>query len=240
MKFAIFGDIHANLEALEAVLLDAASQDCTHFTCIGDIVGYNANPQECMNVIQQLECPVVKGNHDEEASLDTEIVGLNPLASSALKWTRDALTEDDKIWLRNLRFVRQVRDFTVVHATLDTPSSWGYVTNKFDAMASFNYQFTPVCFFGHTHTPRIYVKDSGVQMLTDFDVSFEGAKKYFVNVGSVGQPRDGDWRSSYCVYDVPNQKVSIRRLEYDIKKTQEKILRAGLPEMLANRLTLGK
>ena len=87
MKFAIFGDIHANLEALESVLLDAADQDCTHFTCVGDIVGYNANPRECLRVVQQLDCPVVKGNHDEMASMDTEIVGLNPLAQRALEWT---------------------------------------------------------------------------------------------------------------------------------------------------------
>ena len=240
MKFAIFGDIHANLEALEAVLLDAADQDCTHFTCIGDVVGYNANPRECLRVVQQLDCPVVKGNHDEEASLDTDIIGLNPLAQRALEWTREALSPEDKKWLQDLRFVRQVRDFTVVHATLDSPSGWTYVTNKFDAMASFSYQFTPVCFFGHTHTPRFYVKDNGVHLEMGESLRFEEGKKYFVNVGSVGQPRDGNWRSSYAVYDVENQMVTIRRLEYDIKKTQEKILKAGLPEMLANRLTLGK
>ncbi len=240
MKFAIFGDIHANLEALEAVLLDAADQDCTHFTCIGDIVGYNANPRECLRVVQQLDCPVVKGNHDEEASLDTEIIGLNPLAQRALEWTREALSEVDKSWLQDLRFVRQVRDFTVVHATLDSPSGWSYVTNKFDAMASFSYQFTPVCFFGHTHTPRFYVKDENVHLEMGDTIRLEQSKKYFINCGSVGQPRDGNWRASYAVYDVTNQVVNIRRLDYDIKKTQEKILKAGLPEMLANRLTLGK
>ena len=240
MKFAIFGDIHANLEALEAVLLDAADQDCTHFTCIGGIVGYNANPRECIRVVQQLDCPVVKGNHDEEASMSTEIVGLNPLAHRALEWTREALSESDKEWLQELRFVRQVRDFTIVHATLDSPSGWNYVTNKFDAMASFAYQFTPVCFFGHTHTPRFYVKDQNVQLEIGDSIRLAEAKKYFINVGSVGQPRDGDWRASYAVYDVENQVVTIRRLDYDIKKAQDKILKAGLPEMLANRLTLGK
>lgn len=240
MKFAIFGDIHANLEALEAVLTDAASQDCTHFTCIGDIVGYNANPTECLRVVQQLDCPVVKGNHDEEASMDTEIVGLNPLAQRALEWTREALSKEDKEWLQDLRFVRQVRDFTIVHATLDSPSGWNYVTNKFDAMASFTYQFTPVCFFGHTHTPRFYVKDSSVQMDSGDLLQLEEGKKYFINVGSVGQPRDGNWRASYAVYDVDNQVVNLRRLEYDIERAQEKILKAGLPEMLANRLSLGK
>ena len=157
-----------------------------------------------------------------------------------MEWTRDALSESDKEWLQELRFVRQVRDFTIVHATLDSPSDWNYVTNKFDAMASFAYQFTPVCFFGHTHTPRFYVKDQNVQLEMGDTIRLEEARKYFINVGSVGQPRDGDWRASYAVYDVDNQVVTVRRLDYDIKKAQEKILKAGLPEMLANRLTLGK
>ena len=125
MKFAIFGDIHANLEALNAVLEDANSHDCTHYLCIGDIVGYNANPSECLNIIQGLDCPVVKGNHDEEASQDTELVGLNPLAQSSMQWTRDNLDSDQKNYLKELKLVRHVRDFTIVHATLDSPSSWG-------------------------------------------------------------------------------------------------------------------
>ena len=240
MKFAIFGDIHANLEALNTVLEDAADHDCTHYTCIGDIVGYNANPRECLEKVKEMGCPVVKGNHDEEASIETEIVGLNPLAEAALRWTRETLTEEDKQWLRDLRMVRQVRDFTIVHATLDTPSGWQYVMNKFDAMASFSYQFTPLCFYGHTHTPRIYKKDSSVTAMREMEVDIEIGTKYFINVGSVGQPRDGDWRASYAIYDIPNNRVHIRRLEYDLKTAQKKIIDAGLPEMLATRLGLGK
>ena len=240
MKIAIFGDIHANLEGLEAVLQDAAERDCTHFVCIGDIVGYNANPHECLEVVRQLDCPVVKGNHDEEAALDTDLVGLNPLAERAMQWTRDNLTEEDKKYLSELRMVRQVRDFTIVHATLDSPSSWGYVTNKFDAMASFSYQFTPICFYGHTHTPRIYIKGDTVEASDDLETKIELGKKYFINVGSTGQPRDGDWRASYAIYDEENQRVEIRRLEYDIATAQQKIIEAGLPEMLANRLAVGK
>ncbi len=240
MKYAIFGDIHANLEALEAVMLDAADHDCTDFVCIGDIVGYNANPSECLNLVRDLDCPVVKGNHDEEASLDTPLEGLNPLAKHALEWTRKSLSTEDREWLAGLKLVRQVRDFTIVHATLDTPGNWGYVTNKFDAMASFSYQFTPVCFYGHTHTPRIYVKGDSVEALEETEVRIALGKKYFINVGSTGQPRDGDWRSSYAIYDVENQRVQIRRLEYDIATAQQKIIDAGLPEMLANRLAVGK
>lgn len=240
MKYAIFGDIHANLEALESVMLDAAANDCTDFVCVGDIVGYAANPSECLQFVRNLGCPVVKGNHDEEASIDTPLEGLNPLAKHALEWTRRSLSTEEREWLSGLKLVRQVRDFTIVHATLDTPGNWGYVTNKFDAMASFSYQFTPVCFYGHTHTPRIYMKHLGVETLDGTETQIVLGRKYFINVGSTGQPRDGDWRASYAIYDVENQRVEIRRLEYDIAVTQQKILDAGLPEMLANRLAVGK
>lgn len=240
MKYAIFGDIHANLEALQAVLAHAANQGCTEHVCVGDIVGYAANPRECLDVVRQLGCPVVKGNHDEEAILDTSLEGLNPLAKQAMEWTRDQLTRDEREYLGNLKLVRQVRDFTIVHATLDTPGSWTYVTNKFDAMASFSYQFTQLCFYGHTHTPRIYVKGDSVEPLEEMQVTLEMGRKYFINVGSTGQPRDGDWRASYAVYDGENQAVTIHRIEYDIQTAQDKINDAGLPEMLANRLSLGK
>ncbi|MDF1814915.1 MAG: metallophosphoesterase family protein [Verrucomicrobiales bacterium] len=240
MRYAIFGDIHANLEALETVLYDAAEQECTNFVCIGDIVGYNANPVECLNTVRDMGCPVVKGNHDEEAILDTSLDGLNPLAKRAMEWTRAQLGESDRQWLADLKLVRQVRDFTIVHATLDTPGGWTYVTNKFDAMASFSYQFTQLCFYGHTHTPKIYVKGESVEALEETEATLELGKKYFINVGSVGQPRDGDWRASYAVYDVETKEVRIRRLEYDIQTAQKKILDAGLPEMLAHRLALGK
>ena len=240
MKFAIFGDIHANLEAFDAVMADASEQGATDYVCIGDVVGYNANPCECVHRLQQLGCPVVKGNHDEEASADTDIVGLNPLAQAALEWTRRALSEEDKAWLRSLRMVRQVRDFTIVHSTLDTPTSWAYVMNKFDAMASFSYHFTQVCFFGHTHTPKVYKKGTTVTVENTEYTRLEPGRKYFINVGSVGQPRDGDWRSAYALYDHDNQEISIRRLPYDIETTQRKIRAAGLPDALAERLALGK
>ena len=240
MKFAIFGDIHANLEALEAVMLDAAERDCTDFVCIGDIVGYNANPSECLKVVRDLGCPSVRGNHDEEAASTAPLEGLNPLAKHALQWTREQLSEEEREWLRNMKLVRNVRDFTVVHATLDTPGNWGYVTNKFDAMASFSYQFTPLCFYGHTHTPKIYTKGDAVSALDEMSTEIRMGGKYFINVGSVGQPRDGDWRASYATYDIEEKLVEIHRLEYDLQTAQQKIISAGLPEMLASRLALGK
>ena len=240
MRFAIFGDIHANLEALTAVLADAEKHEVTDYVCLGDVVGYNANPRECLEIVRNLDCPVVKGNHDEQASMEDELVGFNPLAEEAINWTRDQLNAEDKQWLRDLKMVRQVRDFTIVHATLDTPHKWGYVFNQLDAAASFNYQHTQLCFYGHTHAPRAYIRDGSVKSQLLDKLTLEPGKKYFINSGSVGQPRDGDWHASYVLYYPDRQLLELRRLEYDIFKAQDKIIEAGLPQRLADRLALGK
>jgi len=240
MRFAIFGDIHANLHALQTVLEDTRDQGCTHCICMGDVVGYNAFPKECIEIVRQLECPVVKGNHDEQASMDITQEGLNPLAEKALNWTREHLDETDKEWLRELRIQRLVRDFTVVHATLDTPHKWGYVTSALDAAASFTYQHTGICFIGHTHRPMVYVRDGSVTMQPFETVQIEKSKKYLVNVGSVGQPRDGDWRAAYCIYDTDKNELTLRRLPYDLEGAQRAILEAKLPEKLALRLASGR
>jgi len=240
MRFAIFSDIHANLEALEAVLADARQRKCTHFVCLGDVVGYNANPHECLERVRELDCPTVKGNHDEQASVSRFPTDFNQLAERAIKWTRDKLTEKDKQWLRDLPFQKQVRDFTIVHATLDTPEQWGYVFNNLDAAASFTYQHTTICFFGHTHVPMVFIRDEGVRRELIDHVRIEPAKKYFINVGSVGQPRDGNWRAAYCVYDVENNLVQQIRIKYDLATAQKKVIEAGLPRPLAERLAMGR
>lgn len=240
MRFAIFGDIHANLPALQAVLSDAKTQLATHYVCLGDIVGYNAHPRECLDIVRSMECPVVKGNHDEQASMISNEEGFNPLAEEAIQWTRRQLDEDDKEFLRSLRMHRQVRDFTVVHATLDTPHKWGYVFNQLDAAASFSYQHTAVCFIGHTHTPKAYLRDGSVRTVPLDILHVQQGKKFLINVGSVGQPRDGDPRASYCLYDTNTHEIELRRIDYDIQSAQASILEAGLPVKLAERLATGR
>ena len=240
MRFAIISDIHANLEALEAVLKDARERKCTHFVCLGDVVGYNASPRECVKRIRELDCPVVKGNHDEQASLPAPSSDFNELAERAIKWTRDNLTDDDKKWLRDLPLQRRVHDFTIVHATLDTPGQWSYVFNKLDAAASFTYQRTNVCFFGHTHVPMVFIRDQGVRRERIEHIRIEPARKYFIDAGSVGQPRDGNWRAAYCIYDVENNLVELLRVKYDLATVQRKIAEAGLPRLLAERLAIGR
>ncbi|WP_395752262.1 metallophosphoesterase family protein [Prosthecobacter sp.] len=232
MKMALFSDIHANLEALESVLSDARSQGCDQFACLGDIVGYAADPVACLKIVRDLGCPVVRGNHDEGAASESPLEELNPLAQKALLWTREQLSEEQRVWLLGLKLVRRVREFTLVHATLDSPGNWGYVTNCFDATASFSYQTTQVCFYGHTHVPRIFEKCGAVCDVTTEDIVLRRGVQYFVNVGSTGQPRDGDWRAAYAIHDTEAQTLSIRRVAYDIGTTRAKIRAAGLPPSL--------
>jgi predicted phosphodiesterase len=229
MKFAVLGDIHANLEALAAVLSDAGVQGCTHYACVGDLVGYNANPRECLAIVRDMGMPCVKGNHDEYASTDDALENLNPRAAAAIVWTRQQLTEADKQWLCDLRYIRAVASFSIVHATLDAPQSWGYVFEKLAAAASFSYQNTPVCFYGHTHLPMAFVRDSLVRGGTYSKFKVEPGCKYFVNVGSVGEPRDGSPLASYITYDLFDSSIELRRVPYDIAKTEAKVQEAGLP-----------
>jgi predicted phosphodiesterase len=240
MRFAILSDIHSNLEALEAVLADARAQSCTHFVCLGDVVGYNANPSECVKLIRELECPVVKGNHDEQASIFASTEAFNELAEEAISWTREHLSADDKAWLADLRLTRQVHDFTIVHATLDTPGQWGYVFKNLDATASFTCQHTSLCFFGHTHWPTAFVRDDNVHRIPVGQIVLTAGKKYFINPGSIGQPRDRDWRAAYCILHTDRQVVEQRRVEYDLRTAQKKIRQANLPDQLADRLSVGR
>ena len=163
MKYAVIADIHGNLEAFQVVLEDARNQKCTHHCCLGDTVGYGANPKECLDIVRTMNMPCVKGNHDEYSSSEDELDGFNPHAAEAVMWTRKQLTKEDRQWLRDLRYVRMVASFSMVHATLDGPQSWGYVFDKLMAAASFTYQNTSVCFYGHTHVPVAFVRDSVVR-----------------------------------------------------------------------------
>ena len=240
MKFAIIADIHANLEAFQVVLEDTKKQKVTHYACLGDVVGYNANPKECLDIVRAMNMPCVKGNHDEYCSSEEHLEGFNPAAAEAVNWTRKQLTDGDRQWLRELKYTRMVTSFTIVHATLDGPQRWGYVFDKLAAAASFTYQNTSVCFFGHTHVPVAFMKDNLVRGGTYSKFKVEPGKKYFVNVGAVGQPRDNNPKCSYVIYDVHEATIEIRRLDYDIATAQKKILAAGLPERLAERLAYGR
>ena len=239
-RFAIISDIHANKEALETVLRDIEFMQCSQIVCLGDVVGYNASPVECLETIKSLNCPIVRGNHDEEAASDSKPDKMNPIAYSALMWTRQQLSPEQKEWLSKLRLVRSVPPFTIVHSTLDQPSLWHYIINNYDAASNFNFQFSTICFHGHTHVPKIFSNENGgATEYAPSDFCPQPGVKYFVNVGSVGQPRNGDPRACYCVFDTDQNAIYFRRLEYDIQLTCKRIVDAGLPVALAERLTQG-
>jgi predicted phosphodiesterase len=228
MKFAVIADVHANLEALQAVLGDAKDQTCTHFAFLGDFVGYCADPKACVNILRAMNAPCVKGNYDEYCARELPPDGLAPSAASVVQWTHNQLTEDDRQWLRNLPHVRTVEDFTIVHATLEFPERWGYVFERAAAETSLAHQRTPVCFFGHTHVPVAFIRDTVIRGGTYTKLKVEGGKYYFVNPGSAGQPRDHDPRAAYVIYDMVERTIELRRCDYDYAATRKKIRDAGL------------
>ena len=241
MKYGIISDIHGNLEALTVVLEKCKELGVEEYICVGDIVGYNANPSECLEIIRKLPLAViVQGNHDSEASVDSDLTEFNEQASKAIMWTRNQLTTEQKAYLSELPLKSRIGRITVVHASLDDPEEWGYVMDAYAAEASMSYQFSQVCFYGHTHVPMAFDREHGeVKMLESASFIVQPGHKYFVNSGSVGQPRDKDYRASFAVYDTEECEISVHRVDYDVKSTQVKILDAGLPERLAERLELG-
>ncbi|MBO6167710.1 MAG: metallophosphoesterase family protein [Kiritimatiellae bacterium] len=241
-KFAILGDIHSNLEALNTVLDDCRREGVTDFFCTGDVIGYNASPRECMKIVRDLGCPVVKGNHDDYVSdLGQDLNNFHPHAARVIEWTREQLEDDDIAWLGALPYTVTKLGMTIVHSTNDQPQNFGYVFDNLQAEANFIQQKTPLCFHGHTHCPMIYEKSmSGVWRIDAQDMKLQMGRKYFINVGSVGQPRDGNPRATYVIYDQATREVRFRRLEYDIQTAQAKIRAAGLPERLAERLQYGQ
>jgi diadenosine tetraphosphatase ApaH/serine/threonine PP2A family protein phosphatase len=181
------------------------------------------------------------GNHDEYCTSDVDLTGFNPMAAEAIRWTRQQLSDEEKSWLRELKYVQHVESFTIVHATLDLPERWAYVFDRLAAQASFNYQHTPVCFNGHTHVPVAFVRGpNGIQGGLYSKIKIEVGRKYFVNVGSIGQPRDRNPKSSYVIFDLMSNLIELRRVGYDIAMTQKKIRAVSLPESLAERLAHGR
>jgi len=245
MKYGIFGDIHGNLEALEAVLADMEEQGVTHPLCLGDLVGYGANPAECLEVVRAMGCPVVRGNHDDLVTLSKTPSSFSEVARISLDFARRQLTPSQLNFLRRLPMTWSEDAITLVHATLDGPESWGYISTRLEAQTCFLYQKTPICFVGHTHRPCAFAQEKEVRPLEfrNVDVHLDRSKvgrKFLFNVGSVGQPRDGDWRSAYAIYDPVRQVVDLRRVNYQLEKAEAKIIKAGLPESLGKRLAKGE
>jgi len=243
LLYCIFGDIHGNLEALEAVLEDARRQKADAYVCLGDIVGYGANPSECIAAVRQVTDKTVAGNHDWAAVGRTDIEYFNLFAREAVLWTQAHLSEAEKAFLSRLPLTIEVDRFTVVHSTPHRPELFGYIENAMAARLSFQALSLPLAFVGHSHVPvTFFYEEDGEEIwyTQEPEIPLGDFSKTIVNIGSVGQPRDDDPRAAYGLYDTEKQLVTIRRVEYDIEAAKEKILAAGLPEVLAARLLIGR
>jgi len=239
MKYAIISDIHGNHDALSAVLADVDAAGVDRVVCLGDVVGYGAQPRECIATLRERKIVTVAGNHDYAAIGKTPINYFNPFAKEATLWTRRVCTDEDKEWLRGLSLVEYLEDFTIVHGSLYAPENFEYVLTRFDAYLSFQLLETPVCFIGHSHVPMNYVCTDAISDNEDLEIRLRADGKLIVNVGSVGQPRDLNPQACYALYDRDEQLIRIRRVDYDVECAATKIREAGLPVALGERLRTG-
>ncbi|KPK97184.1 MAG: hypothetical protein AMJ95_10415 [Omnitrophica WOR_2 bacterium SM23_72] len=241
MRYGIFSDIHSNEEALEAVLEALGKEEIDHYLCAGDLVGYAANPNECIERVFSIKPVIVAGNHDWGAVQLFSTEYFNQWAAQALSWTTQHLTEKNKSLLSSLKLVYRNEDLTLVHGTLNDPADFHYVVDISDAHATFSLLTTDVCFIGHTHRPGLFSKHglTNVRYQEENFLRMAPGYKYIVNVGSVGQPRDGNPKASYCIYDSQKKEIVIKRLDYDRETAKRKILEAGLPHFLGERLLAG-
>lgn len=255
MRVLILSDIHANLDALHAVLAAAPPHDAVWN--LGDVVGYGANPNEVIDLVREQGQVFVRGNHDKACSGVDSIEGFNPIAGRAARWTRCILTSEHRDWLRTMPagpIMPDGPDVSCMHGSLFNEDE--YVLTVRDAWTPLTRAETRINFFGHTHlqggfatngeewfriTPQYHSRG-----MDEFELPLRQSGRYLINPGSVGQPRDGDWRAAFALYEVEGtgkdslRRVIFYRVPYDVKCAQKKILAAGLPDRLASRLRDGR
>ncbi|MCC6696134.1 MAG: metallophosphoesterase family protein [Candidatus Hydrogenedentes bacterium] len=241
MRYAIISDIHANLEALEAVLRRIDDLHVDQLVCLGDVVGYNANPDECATVIREAGIPTICGNHDAVACGIEEPWGFNPVALHAALWTREHLSEINLAWLKQLPDSIKFEHFLAAHGSPTDRDC--YLFTWEDVLPHLNFleeQDYRLCFFGHTHSPGIFSTDGLYTVDSDSKFALGEGKTFFINPGSVGQPRDGDPRAAFGLYDSEKNEYEQIRAEYDIRKAADRVVESGLPPFLGERLFLGR
>jgi len=240
MRYAIIADVHGNLDALEAVLSDIEKQEVDSTFCIGDIVGYGAEPEACVKGVTSAASVVLLGNHDAAAAGRLSLELFNVFAREALVWTAGVLPAADLKYLEKLPLVAEGEGFTLVHSSLYGPERFPYLVSPLQARLCFEVMEKQVCFVAHSHVPLTFIEKGKQLAVTRTEkLALKEGSRYIVNVGSVGQPRDGDSRAAYGVYDSEAGSVEIRRVGYDLVRAAEKIRKAGLPELLADRLFEG-
>ena len=240
---AVFSDVHSNLEALREVIADIQGLKIRRHFCLGDVVGYGPDPVPCLELVRSLGCQVLLGNHDAAAGCDSSLEEMSPAAKTGIRFSRLKLSREQRDWLAGLPLVIREDDCEFVHGTLDSPAEWFYAISPEDVGWHFKAQTCPVCFCGHTHDPMFWHWNGAGKLTVRYGqgrISIPPEGKTLINVGSVGQPRDGNPDACYVVYHPGAHWVEFRRVPYDIARTMGKIAKAGLPRFSAERLLLGE
>jgi diadenosine tetraphosphatase ApaH/serine/threonine PP2A family protein phosphatase len=243
VKYGVLGDIHANISALKSVLACLDRERVDILLSVGDVVGYGAAPKECIALLRKRHVLVVKGNHDAAVAGDLDDRYFNPHARAAVAWTRACLDEGDRAWLGGLPLTMTLEHAHLSHGTYHRPELFDYIFSTTDADPSLDVMTRPVCFVGHSHVPIALMRFRDAPQRTAYSLDdvldLADAPRSVVNVGSVGQPRDEDPRAAYAVYDSETRQARILRSDYDVEAEIDRILDAGLPSVLAERLRLG-
>jgi predicted phosphodiesterase len=241
VKYAVLSDIHGNLEALEAVLEDVGGRAPDAIFCLGDFVGYGPDPNACVSALRPLLAGAVAGNHDRAALGELDISLFNPLAQAAIRWTQRQLTPETRAFLHGLPERIERDGFLAVHGSVRDPIE-EYIFDPSTAEESFRLGSFRLCAVGHTHVPGVFAqRNDGVSALrfsSEQPLPLDPDTRYIVNAGSVGQPRDGDPRAAYLWLD--DDRARLIRIAYPLERTQEKMIAAGLPPALAERLAFGR
>jgi len=241
MYYAVLSDVHANLEALEAVLRDADKRKIEDILFLGDAVGYGPDPNECVELLERRCKILIAGNHDRGVTGLTDINYFNEYARYAIEWTMGVITDAHSKLLSSLPAGKESKDndMLLVHSTPREPEKWHYLLTLRDAEINFDYFDNTFCFLGHSHQPFIIEKVPSGELLKYKETArIKKSSRYIINAGSVGQPRDGDARASYIV--IGNSEVEIVRIPYNIEAVQEKMRNEYLPYPLIERLSTGR
>ncbi|MCD6351869.1 MAG: metallophosphoesterase family protein [Armatimonadetes bacterium] len=244
MRYGVLSDVHSNLPALKAVLAALEEEGVDEYLCLGDIVGYGPFPNECCEILAELGARCVRGNHDEAAINPSKELWFTSAALTCIRWTRDVLTDANRLFLAGLepRYIGE--HFVLCHGSIPDPDF--YTTSPRDALLSFRVLAQQLAFFGHTHYAEWFEYDPTRQRLPSLRPSPDGDKvllregvQYMVNPGSVGQPRDRRSSAAFAILDLEEGSFELKRVPYNIAETQQAILEAGLPEAMARRLSVG-
>lgn len=242
MRVGFFSDVHGNWEAFSACLKEFETAGLNKLFFIGDAVGYGADPNLVVEKIEEICETKILGNHDAAVIGQLSPEYFNHYAKNSFYFTRDVLTSENLERLKKFSISEIWQDFTMVHALPRDPESWGYISTLREAEENFRYFYTQICLIGHSHRPFIVEKngENEAVLVTSQCLTINENCRYIINVGSVGQPRDGNPDACYMTYDSDSREVCFKRIKYDIKTAQEKMKQAQMPDYLVERLSVGR